>query len=135
MQDTSVTVQGSQIGQASRHYNLGGTETTLIPVADATGTPFESEEVSGTTERSYFTVLLWNAGAPLTTDTGTITIQGRASMDSHWQDINNGTFNASDLSDATRVQPAASGPMRQWRLLLTGTTTATHVSAFVDKYV
>ena len=136
MNDTLITTHGAQLGSGSRHYNLGGTQTTLIPVADATGTPFESGEVSGSLKRTYFTVLLYDAGgAPVTTAAGTIQVPGRAGEDAHWQNISNGTFNAADISDPARTQAGASGPLRQWRVLLTGTTIATQFSAYVDKYV
>tara|TARA_R110000824_G_scaffold14492_6_gene61611 strand:+ start:402 stop:800 length:399 start_codon:yes stop_codon:yes gene_type:complete len=131
-----ITAGGAQLGAGARHYNLGGTNTTLIPVADATGQPYESGEVSGSLERTYFTVLLYDAGgAPVTNAGGTIQVQGRAGTDAHWQNISNGTFNAVDISDPARTQAAASGPLRQWRVLLAGTTVATQFSAYVDKYV
>ena len=74
-------------------------------------------------------------GVPVTTAAGTIQVQGRAGEDAHWQNISNGTFNAADISDPARTQAGASGPLRQWRVLLTGITIATQFSAYVDKYV
>lgn len=135
MKDTKITSLGAQLGQGARHYNLGGTDKTLIPIADATGTPYESGEVSGSLERTYFTVLLWNGSTPVTDDTGTIKIQGRATEDSHWQDVVNGSFDANTIGNADRTQAGGSGPLRQWRVLLTGLTSSTHMSACIDKYV
>ena len=135
MKNTTVTTLGATLSAAHRHYNLGGDDTTLIAVADATGTAFESGELVGSLERTYFTVLLFDgAGDPVTTSAGSIQVQGKAGIDAHWQDVANGTFDANTVADSTRVQPGASGPLRYWRVLLTGTTLATHFSAYVDKY-
>lgn len=135
MKNTTVTSLGATIAGAHRHYNLGGNDTTLIPIASATGSPMESGEMVGSLERSYFTIMFYDAGGDLTAPTGgTVQIQGRSGPDSYWQDIANGLFDGVDVGDSGRTQPAASGPMRYFRVLLTGVVGVTQFSLYVDKY-
>lgn len=135
MKNTSVTSLGAAVGAAHRHYNLGGDDTTLMPITDATGTAMESGEMVGSLERSYFTILFYDVdGVRAEPTAGSVQIQGRAGDTSYWQDIANGTFNGVDVNDAARTQPAASGPMRYFRVLLTSITGVTQFSTYVDKY-